>query len=402
MASDVSMSLLDDIWAEPLAEEPIPASERRKKAPLFLPGDSDEETSGFQDLPPATETTEIEETLHPDKGKLDAIFADIDDGNEDIFANVDKAIDLEDMQNRAKAKIAATQPSTAMAVDDPQPTSKKDGSSQRRPVAKLDEERLLGPDGFPSLLKDYKAFKVSGKGREAQDLERLFRIYHGWTHRLFPKYRFQDTVERVEKLCRSRRMAVNLRVWRDEAHGLTRSQPEDDTESGSEPEVNPLNTNETRSPQSGAQSQVSSSRPESPINSTRSMSAAPSVPSSVVTDMDDIDAMIREEEELMRELNKGSTASKPYQANEVATVDEEEALWAAAEGAPAVPQMELQTQLPESLEDDADFWDMVDDIQNSANDRNELAVQPKSPSDSVPTNQDGLPTVGGEWEDMYE
>lgn len=119
--------------------------------------------------------------------------------------------------------------------------------------------------------------------------------------------------------------------------------------------------------------------------------------------MDDIDAMIREEEELMRELNGGdSTASKQYQVSGIAMSDEEEALWAAAEGAPAVPQVELQTLLSKSLGDDTDLWDIVDDVQNSLTDQNELGIHSKLPSDSVPTNQDKLPTIGGEWEDMYE
>lgn len=119
--------------------------------------------------------------------------------------------------------------------------------------------------------------------------------------------------------------------------------------------------------------------------------------------MDDIDAMIREEEELMRELDGGgSTVSKQYQVSGTATSNEEEALWAAEEGAPAVPQMELQALLSKSLEDDADLWNIVDDIQNPLIDQNELEIHSKSPSDSVPTNQDELPTIGGEWEDMYE
>lgn len=191
MDRDVNMPLLDDIWAEPLAEEPIPVSEQRKRGPLFLPGDSDEEISSFQDLQaPNTESTEVDETLHPDKGKLDAIFADIDNENEDIFADVDKPIDLEAMQHRAKAKIAAMQPeSTAMAVDGSQATSKKDGPVQRRPVAKLDEEKLLGPDGFPRLLKDYKTFKVLGKGREVCCISVVLLIHQSDFFSAPPRYR---------------------------------------------------------------------------------------------------------------------------------------------------------------------------------------------------------------------
>ncbi|KAG2132686.1 Swi3-domain-containing protein, partial [Suillus cothurnatus] len=70
------------------------------------------------------------------------------------------------------------------------------------------------------LIQNIKDFKVKGKGHERSDLQRILQVYQFWSHRLYPKTPFKDTVERVEKLCHSKRMQVRLSVWRDEAKGL--------------------------------------------------------------------------------------------------------------------------------------------------------------------------------------
>lgn len=40
------------------------------------------------------------------------------------------------------------------------------------------------------------------------DLDRVLQIYQFWSHKLYPKTRFKETVDRVEKLCHSKRMQV--------------------------------------------------------------------------------------------------------------------------------------------------------------------------------------------------
>lgn len=44
---------------------------------------------------------------------------------------------------------------------------------------------------------------------QASDLNRLLQVYQFWTHRMYPKTQFRDTVEQVEKLCHTKRMAVS-------------------------------------------------------------------------------------------------------------------------------------------------------------------------------------------------
>lgn len=79
----------------------------------------------------------------------------------------------------------------------------------------------MGEQGFPALLKVAKKFKVKGKGHEVSassdnadvfqtaDLNNLLNVYQMWAHHMFPKGDFAHTLERVEVVCRKRRMVVS-------------------------------------------------------------------------------------------------------------------------------------------------------------------------------------------------
>lgn len=110
------------------------------------------------------------------------------------------------------------------------------------------------------------------------------------------------------------------------------------------------------------------SRPSTPI--TRPGSVASSVPSSA-TDMDDmpIDALLREEEELSRDVS----SYKPAEGEN----DEEGLLWAAA--GDLVPN-------DGEAADDEDMWNMVDEVMQTL------------PQASEGANSE----VGADWDDMYE
>jgi len=85
---------------------------------------------------------------------------------------------------------------------------------------------------------------VAHRSCQISDLNRLIRMYQYWTHQMYPRHTFNDTIERVEKLTHSRRMhvwfyvprqsafldfttpniQVALGVWHDEARGISRYQ----------------------------------------------------------------------------------------------------------------------------------------------------------------------------------
>ncbi|GAA6051843.1 hypothetical protein JCM3770_005493 [Rhodotorula araucariae] len=91
-------------------------------------------------------------------------------------------------------------------------------AKKRRVVAKMDETRLLGPNGFPKLRDDLKKVRIKGKGHEMQDLKRVLSTYQLWAHQMYPRTNFRDTLQTVEKLCRKRTRA--LKEYRDdEKHG---------------------------------------------------------------------------------------------------------------------------------------------------------------------------------------
>jgi hypothetical protein len=47
--------------------------------------------------------------------------------------------------------------------------------------------------------------------KQAKDLKRLLQMYQFWAVKMYPRSDFRETTEKVEKLCRSRRMQVGLR-----------------------------------------------------------------------------------------------------------------------------------------------------------------------------------------------
>ncbi|WVF69950.1 hypothetical protein IAT40_004735 [Kwoniella sp. CBS 6097] len=86
---------------------------------------------------------------------------------------------------------------------------------RKRVMAKVDADRLTSDRGFPALCRAAKKFKVKGKGNEAKDLRNLLSMYQMWAHGMFPKGDFAHTVNRVEVVCRTRRMEMAISGYRD-------------------------------------------------------------------------------------------------------------------------------------------------------------------------------------------
>lgn len=176
---------IDKIWDEPLIqkridrtnEESDDSEERPSKRPrqaLFL-ADSDDELdtnpSAKRKIPPIQDID------------IDALF-DVDDIDEEMtFKPLPPALNEEELRSRAEAhyrkelppltphQVLPTQPDTTENPGSNRPRTGKDNQAkdekkERRRLAKLDENRLLSPDGFPQLMKMTKDFKIKGKGHE--------------------------------------------------------------------------------------------------------------------------------------------------------------------------------------------------------------------------------------------
>ncbi|KAJ9607994.1 chromosome segregation in meiosis- protein [Cladophialophora chaetospira] len=94
---------------------------------------------------------------------------------------------------------------------------------QRKPIAKLDDARLLSAPGIPKLRADArmsnfltKKLRIKGKGHEFSDVARLLNYYQLWLDDLYPRAKFADGLQLVEKAGHSRRMQVARKEWIDE------------------------------------------------------------------------------------------------------------------------------------------------------------------------------------------
>ena len=175
---------LNDIWDEPVAPPPKPAPadsdpspQKRPRQSLFL-SDSDSD----YERPPKR----VAPAPPPARPDVDALFEDLDkDGEDDdlSYKPLAPALDLEKLAKEAEARHARagqTAPSQTLAGRSKTGAAGKDQSGNeegkgkpgdgekkgRKVLPKLDEERLVGPDGFPFLINEIKGFQPKGKGKE--------------------------------------------------------------------------------------------------------------------------------------------------------------------------------------------------------------------------------------------
>ncbi|KAJ9633385.1 uncharacterized protein PV06_00882 [Exophiala oligosperma] len=95
-------------------------------------------------------------------------------------------------------------------------------TKKRKPIAKLDEARLLSAPGIPKLRalarsgKFSKKLRLKGKGHEFSDVARLLNYYQLWLDNLYPRAKFADGLQMVEKVGHSKRMQIMRKEWIDE------------------------------------------------------------------------------------------------------------------------------------------------------------------------------------------
>ncbi|KAJ3850417.1 replication fork protection component Swi3-domain-containing protein [Lentinula lateritia] len=252
--------------------------------PLFLPDHDDEdEFNNGPDADGQNKNLPQQQDIN-----VDEIFDSVvgDDFNFDYVPLArNREIDYANLEREAQRKAKAKVPLREILSSSPPPPDigndaskgkkargKDDGEKERRKPMRLDEARLVGPTGFPQLIEDTKHFRIKGKGHEATDLNRLLQIYQYWTHRMYPKSQFKDTVDRVEKLCHSKLMHNKLSMWRDEAHGKAHPNTEDE---GTEENADDGPTTAVNPERGAASRRVSSLAPESDAAAYASSSPSP-------------------------------------------------------------------------------------------------------------------------------
>ncbi|KAI5899348.1 Swi3-domain-containing protein [Schizophyllum commune H4-8] len=273
------MAALDAIWDDDaeLASTSRPGASEdnvgKSSEPLFIYGDesdTDKDTRAPNAAGGGMDDAELEAMF--DEGALEMIDARA------IQAKAEEAVRREEAR-RPKKKPAERHQILPSSSPPPEgfddhdaggAKAGKDGEKKRRKPIVLDESRLISPIGFPQLIEDTKNFKIKGKGHEATDLNRLLNIYQFWAHRMYPRTQFNDTVERIEKLCHSRRMHNQLGMMRDAAFGKAPKEDaidlsDSDNDDARERPQNGITLPSSSSPRSSppARSRASSSRPPS-------------------------------------------------------------------------------------------------------------------------------------------
>ncbi|KAI0647088.1 replication fork protection component Swi3-domain-containing protein [Trametes meyenii] len=426
----------DDVaHSSPVPAKRLPASSR----PLFYDSGSDNDA-------PAPSKSRYAPNSGANKPDIDALFDGLDDDPDFAFQDLAPSLDVAALKRKAEAKIALTPHQILPSSSPPRDFGDEDGGAKgkegekkskdtapgkKKKRAILDEGRLMGPDGFPALVKQAKDFKPKGKGHELQDLNRLLNVYQFWAHKMYPHTHFSDTVQRVEKLCHSKRMNVALSVWRDEAKGLINGHKmpgSDDSDSDDEETKNSRLQRGLEPTQSRGQSQEAQDVPiatdderSSPTRSTHDAPFPPSSPSSGTSSLGaldedfDIDAMLREEEAARTQAASSSVApvKATYGAPRGAAAgDEDEEMWDAVMGdfpdEPYIPPAPLRPPQPTAgksgggggVEEDMDedMWDMVREMEDDG-ETYTTAAKPTAPAAApVPASapeRDNEPTVEG-------
>lgn len=102
-------------------------------------------------------------------------------------------------------------------VDPDDPNQPKEPKKKRvvlNPRPKLDDERILSDErGLPELLR--MANNITFKpGKEFSSVKKTLALLELWSHRLFPKYTFEDFLTKSEGLSSKRPIKTHLRKVR--------------------------------------------------------------------------------------------------------------------------------------------------------------------------------------------
>ncbi|XP_015112679.1 TIMELESS-interacting protein [Diachasma alloeum] len=109
----------------------------------------------------------------------------------------------------------------------------------RREIPKLNPARLKGPKGVATIEEYFEGFKFHGKGHEKADLERVMKRLEHWAHRLFPKYQFDDFLEKAEALGSKKELQTYLTKYRKDMLSVDQVMEEENEEVGEGREKSP-------------------------------------------------------------------------------------------------------------------------------------------------------------------
>ncbi|KAK0169901.1 hypothetical protein PV328_010535 [Microctonus aethiopoides] len=135
---------------------------------------------------------------------------DLSDNSDHFQQSEDEANNLNDENEPQDDNEPKENDETARRID-PETSRKR---IVRKTIPKLNTARLRGPKGIQTIEKYFEGFKFNGKGHEKNDLDRVMKRLEHWSHRLFPKYQFDDFLDKVEVLGAKRDLQTFLTKYR--------------------------------------------------------------------------------------------------------------------------------------------------------------------------------------------
>jgi replication fork protection complex subunit Csm3/Swi3 len=189
---------------------------------------------------------------------------------------------------------------------------------KRKPIAKLDESRLLSENGITKLRKISKTrLKLRGKGHEFSDMSRLLNMYQLWLDDLYPRAKFRDALVMVEKLGHSKRMQITRKAWLDGTKPYRR-------------DASPERVGDVEMSGALPESQAGKHAPgnESPIFTAADAqtSTGAGIRPSDTPDEDELDALLAEQDSAAPDLSTGKEQRKRIPFEEDSDEDELDAL----------------------------------------------------------------------------
>ncbi|CAG4994796.1 unnamed protein product [Parnassius apollo] len=98
------------------------------------------------------------------------------------------------------------------------PSSTKTKRTVKNPRFILNPARLTGPRGIQVIPDHFKDFKFKGKGHEKEDLDLVLKKLEHWAYRLYPKFKFEDCLKKIETLGKKRPVMVHLHKIRSDQY----------------------------------------------------------------------------------------------------------------------------------------------------------------------------------------
>ncbi|KAI1627991.1 replication fork protection component Swi3-domain-containing protein [Exophiala viscosa] len=273
-------------------------------------------------------------------------------------------------------------------------------TKKRKPIAKLDEARLLSAPGVPKLRalvrsgNISKKLRLKGKGHEFNDVAKLLNYYQLWLDNLYPRAKFADGLQLVEKVGHSKRMQVMRKEWIDEGKPGYLQERLRRKEEEKEKEIDDLYAGDTHASRDATNTVQPAEEDDSLFVPDTRGSNKLAANEDVLPEDDELDALLAEQDSAVR---APQPASKPAMDLDSEGEDDLDALLAEQETRKNPPSPSAQNsgakaqRSPFDEEDDIEDMDDLDALLAEQDSRaNSSMTQPKSnnPPHTSPEDED--------------